>query len=156
MELLNELRVSGTGIQVLLAFLLIVPFNVGYKRFNPFDKDLYFVSLSCIAAAATCLMAPSIHHRLLFRHGQRPFIIRLANRLAIIGMALLALGLLAILALIGNFVFGAVVAAVVSGCALCALGGVWFGIPLDRRRRVGQSDDSDPGTRPGMGADVST
>ena len=42
MELLNELRVSGTGIQVLsAAFLLVVPFNSGYKRLGPFDKDVY-------------------------------------------------------------------------------------------------------------------
>ncbi len=85
-ELLNELRVSGTGIQVLLAFLLIVPFNTGYKRLTTFDKIDYFVALSFIAAFATMLIAPSIHHRLLFRQRQRAYIIRTANLAAIIGM----------------------------------------------------------------------
>lgn len=134
MELLNELRVSGTGIQVLLAFLLVVPFNSGYKRLGTFDKDVYFLSLICIAGAATCLIAPSIHHRLLFRHGQRPFIIGLANRLAITGMALLAVGLVSILVLIGNVVFGPGAAAAVGAAAFCVLGGAWFLVPLVRRR----------------------
>jgi hypothetical protein len=132
-ELLNELRVSGTGIQVLLAFLLIVPFNSGYKRMSGFDKDIYFAALLCIAAAAACLIAPSIHHRLLFRHGERPFIVWLANRLAIAGMVFLAFGLAAILLLIGNVVFGTTVAAVVGSCAGLVLVVVWFAIPLTRR-----------------------
>jgi hypothetical protein len=140
-ELLNELRVSATGVQVLLAFLLVVPFNSGYKRLGPFDKDVYFLSLICIAGAATCLIAPSIHHRLLFRHGQRPFIIGLANRLAIIGMALLAFGLTAILVLIGNVVFGTGAAAAVGALGFCVLGGAWFVIPLLRRRH-GPAEES--------------
>lgn len=133
-ELLNELRVSGTGIQVLLAFLLVVPFNSGYKRLGPFDKDVYFLALICIAGAATCLIAPSIHHRLLFRHGQRPFIIGLANRMAIAGMVLLAVGLTAIMVLIGNVVFGAGAAVAAGAGAFCVLCGAWFLIPLIRRR----------------------
>lgn len=140
-ELLNELRVSGTGIQVLLAFLLVVPFNSGYKRLGPFDKDVYFLSLVCIAAAATCLIAPSIHHRLLFRHGQRPFIIALANRLAIAGMSLLAVGLVSIMVLIGNVVFGADAAVAAGAGAFCVLGGTWFLIPLVRRRYAAPEDE---------------
>jgi hypothetical protein len=31
-ELLNELRVAGTGIQIMFAFLLVVPFNAGWGR----------------------------------------------------------------------------------------------------------------------------
>jgi Family of unknown function (DUF6328) len=44
-ELLNELRVAGTGIQVLFAFLLIVPFNTGFRRVSSFDRYVYFVTL---------------------------------------------------------------------------------------------------------------
>lgn len=132
-ELLNELRVSGTGIQVLLAFLLVVPFNSGYKRLDGFDKTLYFASLICIAGSATCLIAPSVHHRLLFRHHERGFIIGLANRLAILGLVLLAFGLTAILALIGKVVFGTGCAIAVAVSSFVVLGGTWFAIPLRRR-----------------------
>jgi hypothetical protein len=135
-ELLNELRVSGTGIQVLLGFLLVVPFNSGYKRMSGFDKHLYFLALLFIAGAAACLIAPSVHHRLLFRHRQRPFIIWLANRFAIVGMSCLAIGLTAILVLIGNVVFGTDAAVAVGVCTGGVLGGIWFAIPLARRLQV--------------------
>jgi hypothetical protein len=132
-ELLNELRVSGTGIQVLFAFLLIVPFNTGYKRMSRFDKIDYFVALLSIASAAMMLIAPSVHHRLLFRHHQRAFIVRTANQAAIAGMGLLALGLVSILVLISNLVFGTVAAIVVGVIAGALLGGIWFLVPLRRR-----------------------
>jgi Kef-type K+ transport system membrane component KefB len=133
-ELLNELRVTGTGIQVLLAFLLIVPFNSGYKHLTSFDKHVYFVALLCMASSTMFLIAPSVHHRLLFRHGQRPFIIAVANELAIIGMILLAFGLVAIMVLLSNVVFGTAAAVAVGGLAALLVGGLWFLIPLARRK----------------------
>ncbi len=139
-ELLNELRVSGTGIQVLLAFLLIVPFNVGYTKLNTFDRIDYFVSLVTIASSAMLLIAPSIHHRLLFRHHQRAYIIETANRAAIAGTALLAVGLVSILVLISDVVFGGIAAAIVGVIAAGLLGGVWFAIPLRRRRTAQPSE----------------
>jgi Family of unknown function (DUF6328) len=132
-ELLNELRVTGTGIQVLFAFLLIVPFNSGYERMSRFDKVDYFVALLCIAVAAVLLIAPSVHHRLLFRQRQRAFIVGTANVLAIIGMAFLAVGLTAILVLIGNVVFGEAAAITVGVFAACVVSALWFAIPLTRR-----------------------
>jgi hypothetical protein len=135
-ELLNELRVSGTGIQVLFAFLLVVPFNVGYERMSQFDRIDYFVALLCIAIAAMLLIAPSVHHRLLFRHHQRAYIVRTANRAAIAGAGFLALGLTAILVLISNVVFGEVAAVTVGILAAVAVLTVWFAIPLRRRWRA--------------------
>jgi hypothetical protein len=44
-ELLGELRVALPGVQVLFAFLLVVPFNQGYSRMTAFDKDAYFATL---------------------------------------------------------------------------------------------------------------
>ncbi len=135
-ELLNELRVSGTGVQVLFAFLLVVPFNAGYKRMSQFDRIDYFVALLCIAIAATLLIAPSVHHRLLFRHHQRPYIVRTANRAAIAGAVFLAVGLTAILVLISNVVFGGVAAVTVGTIAAVVVLILWFGIPLRRRWRA--------------------
>lgn len=135
-ELLNELRVTGTGIQVMLAFLLVVPFNSGYKRMTAFDKGVYFAALVCIGAAAILLIAPSVHHRLLFHHHQRPFIIETANRLATVAMAMLGVGLVAILVLIGNVVYGTA-AAVIAGCATFVFVFVlWTVIPVSRRLRA--------------------
>jgi O-antigen/teichoic acid export membrane protein len=135
-ELLNELRVAAVGIQVLFAFLLIVPFNVGFKRVSSFDRYDYFVTLLCIASAACLLIAPSIHHRLLFRRRQKAYLVELGTRLTIIGMLFLTVGMTGILVLISDVVFGGVTALVVGICAALLVSGLWFGIPLRRRRQL--------------------
>ncbi len=132
-ELLNELRVTGTGIQVMLAFLLIVPFNARYGRLTTFERAIYFVALISIAGSAVLLIAPSVHHRLLFRRRQRPFIIAMANRLAIAGMLLLAIGLTAILVLLAHVVYGPTAAILVGILTGTMVTGLWFAIPLARR-----------------------
>lgn len=133
--MLNELRVAGTGIQVLFAFLLIVPFNTGFKKLSSFDRYDYFVTLLCVAAAGALLIAPSIHHRLLFRHGEKAYLVDVANRLAIIGGAFLLAGLTGILILISDVMWGGVTAAVVGVVSVVGVGVLWFVLPLSRRRR---------------------
>jgi hypothetical protein len=144
-ELLNELRVAAVGIQVLFAFLLIVPFNNGWRKVTSFDRYDYFVTLLCIAVAAALLIAPSIHHRLLFRLGQKEYLVRAGTRMTIVAGAFLTVGLTGILVLISHVVFSAAAAAVVGACSLIVLSGIWFALPLARRRHVQQFHDGDRG-----------
>ncbi len=137
-ELLNELRVASVGIQVLFAFLLIVPFNTGFKQVTTFERYVYFVTLLCIAMAATLLIAPSIHHRLLFRRRQKAYLVQVGTRLTIVAMMFLTAGFTGILVLISHVVFGAVTSAVVGSCAAIIASAIWFGIPLNRRRQLRQ------------------
>src|SRR5438874_1677271 len=92
-DLVNELRVAGTGIQVMFAFLLVVPFNSGWKNASSFDHCVYFIALLCIAIATVLLIAPSVHHRLLFRRHERAYLVHVGTRLAIAAAGFLALGL---------------------------------------------------------------
>jgi uncharacterized protein DUF6328 len=128
-ELLNELRVAGTGIQVMFAFLLVVPF----KNVDGFERTVYSVTLLVVASAAFLLMAPAIHHRILFRQGQKPFLVSIANDLAIAGMALLALGFIGILVLLSDFVLGGAAPLIVGALAGAFVGGLWFVLPIVRR-----------------------
>jgi Family of unknown function (DUF6328) len=132
-ELLNELRVAGAGIQVMFAFLLVVPFNTGWKHVDGFERTVYFVTLLVVATAAFLLMAPPIHHRLLFRHGEKSFLIRVGNQMAIAGMVCLGVGFVGILVLISDVVVGGAAPAVVGVLAGALLAGLWFGLPLLRR-----------------------
>ena len=132
-ELMGQLRVAGTGIQVLFAFLLVVPFNARWSRVTAFDRYVYYVTLLCIASAAVLLIAPSVHHRVLFRQGEKAYLVKLGNRLAIIAMVLVSVGLTGILLLISNVLFGGVTAAIVAAIALIAVATLWFGIPLSRK-----------------------
>ena len=132
-ELLNELRIAGTGIQVLFAFLLILPFNRGWTRTDPFQRTVYFITLLVVALAAFLLMAPPIHHRLLFRHGEKPFLIRTGNYMAIAGMICLGIGFVGILVLIADYVVGGAAPVIVGVLAAAIIVVLWFMVPLVRR-----------------------
>jgi Family of unknown function (DUF6328) len=135
-ELLNELRVAATGIQVLFAFLLIVPFNVGFTKLSSFDRYEYFATLLCIATSTVLLIAPSIHHRLLFRLGQKPYLVETANRVAIIALGFMVAGFTGILVLISDVLFGGVTAGIVGVLVAVGVTSLWFGLPLRRRRSL--------------------
>jgi hypothetical protein len=133
-ELLNELRVAATGIQVLLAFLLVAPFDTRFARLSSFERDDYFVTLVCIALAAVLLIAPSIHHRILFRQHQKPYLLRAGNQAMIAAMVFLGVGLTGILILITHLMFGGTAAVIAGVGAAVTIGGLWFALPWGRRR----------------------
>jgi hypothetical protein len=134
-ELLNELRVASTGIQIMFAFLLVAPFNTGFRRVSEFGRVDYFVTLVCVAMAAVLLMAPSIHHRILFRQGEKEFLVWMANRLAIAAMVFLTVGFTGILVLLADVVLGGPAPAIVGLLAAATISGLWFVLPLLKRER---------------------
>jgi hypothetical protein len=132
-ELLNELRIAGTGIQVMFAFLLVVPFNAGWKKTTSFERTDYFVTLTLVATAAFLLMAPPIQHRLLFRHHEKRYLVTMGNRLAIAGIGFLGLGFTGILVLLSAYVVGGLAPIVVGVLTFVTIAGIWFAVPLLRR-----------------------
>ena len=94
-ELLQELRVAQTGVQILFAFLLTIPFQ---QRFGEMVgtglRQEYLATLLVTAAATALLIAPVTMHRILFRQGLKPELVTVADRLAKIGLACLALAVL--------------------------------------------------------------
>ena len=138
LELLNELRVALPGVQVLFAFLLIVPFSENFSDVTGFQEKVYFGTLLCTAAAAICLIAPSVHHRIEFRDQAKEFIVVVANRLAIVGLSLLALAMVGVVMLITDLLFGTAATVIVTGGAIVTFALVWYAIPLNRKlpRRI--------------------
>ena len=134
-ELLQELRVASTGIQFMFAFLLVVPFNNAFSKISSFEKTVYFITLLCVAISAVLLLAPSIHYRILFGQRAKGYLVSLANRMAIGGMIFLAFGFTGILILLSDFVVGGAAPVVVGAAAALGIGGLWFALPLSRRRR---------------------
>jgi hypothetical protein len=143
-ELLQGLRVALPGIQVLFAFLLVVPFQQGWEGVTSFERDVYYVTLILTAAASVCLIAPTARHRIRFRDLDKEWIVRSSNRLAIAGLTLMALAICGALLLISHVVFDGPVVAVVPGAILLAIAWLWFGAPLVRDLR-----DSGPRNRGG-------
>jgi uncharacterized protein DUF6328 len=136
-ELLSELRVVATGVQVLFAFLLIVPFSVGFRHLASGERWFYFAILLATAAAAGLLIAPTALHRLIFRRGDKPYLVEMANAMAISGIVCLMFAMTGILALLSGHLFGWVAGAIVAVAAGAFFGTLWLGLGLARRRRVG-------------------
>ena len=129
-ELLNELRVALPGVQVLFAFLLIVPFSQGFSSVTLQQRYVYFATLLCTGISAALLIAPSSHHRLLWRQHAREKRLKAANRLSIGGLAFLALAMIGAIFLITDVLFGAVAAAVSAVGLGSVLVWYWYGQPL--------------------------
>jgi hypothetical protein len=135
-ELLQEVRVVQTGVQVLFAFLLTVPFSNRFDQITGFQRGAYFAALVGTAAASVLLIAPTAVHRILFRMGQKQYMVDLSNRLAMGGLLSLAIAMIAAMLLVTDVMFGTAVAVVVAVATALAFGVVWAGLPLRRRREV--------------------
>jgi hypothetical protein len=131
-ELLNELRVVMPGVQLLFGFLLTVPFQQGWDRIDDFQRMVYVITLLLTASSAVLLMAPSAFHRITFRAGQKPYLLRLGTRQAIAGMGLLALAMTGALLLLLDIVFGATTVIVLVGAMAMLFAWLWFGLALTR------------------------
>lgn len=146
-ELTGELRVVVTGVQVLFAFLLIVPFNSGFAHVGSFERTVYFVTLVLAALAALCSLAPSAEHRFLFRHDDKQHIVFSSNRIVIAGLAFLALAMCGCMLLVTTKLFGSTAGAVTAGIAAIAFAIFWFIRPLIRLRLLDRwRDDVDSGS----------
>jgi hypothetical protein len=134
-EMLQELRVALPGVQVLFAFLLVVPFQQGFVKVTPFQEKVYFVTLLCAAAASACLIAPSARHRIRFREGDKAYLVFSSNRLAITGLAFLATAITGAILLISDILYGPAVVVAATAAVAAVLFGAWFVSPLLRELR---------------------
>jgi hypothetical protein len=132
-QLLQELRIVVPGVQVLFAFLLAVPFSARFGATDAFERDVYFVALLLSAIAVAFLMAPSIQHRILFRHEQKRYLVSLGSALTIAGMTALALAIVLSIVLVAHFLFGSGAAWTAGGLSLFAFLLLWYALPIERR-----------------------
>ena len=132
-ELLQELRVMLPGVQVLFAFLLTVPFSARFGDVTPLQQTVFFGTLLSTALSAGLLLAPSAHHRLLWRRQAREHRLRVANRLAIAGMMLLVVAMVGVIFVITDVLFGSAAAAVATTAVSGFFLYVWFLMPIRYR-----------------------
>ena len=131
-DILQELRVTQTGVQVLFSLLLTVPFSQRFEKVTSFQKDVYFVALLLAAATVAFLVAPVSVHRLLFQTGQKPWVVKVSSRLAIAGLVLLCLTLTAVLLFVTDVLFDDAYAVVTASAFAAGTITLWFVPPLIR------------------------
>jgi hypothetical protein len=134
-ELLQELRVAGLGIQVLFGFLLSIPFTTRFVRLSHAQHGLYVAALLLAATATALLLAPVAYHRLVFRRGRKEQLVRDANTLAIRGLAAVGLAVSAAVLLVVSFVDQGVTVVLITAFVMCLFAVLWFVLPLAHRAR---------------------
>ena len=134
-ELLNGLRVLLPGVQVLLAFLLSVPFSSRFADVNGFQRTVFYVTLIAAALAVAMLGTPAAQHRVLFRAKEKEGMLRRANRYALLGSVAVAVSVSAGTLLIVDFVFNPVLAWVTASIFLAVMSWAWFVEPALHRNK---------------------
>ncbi len=139
---MGELRVALPGAEVLLAFLLTLPFTARFGSLTTAERSAYFVAFIAAAAACILLIAPS-SLRQFFPDADDRSLLRMGARLAIAGLAALGICLTAVVFLVGHVVYGDVLAWSITTVAAGGVLVLWYGLPLWRRRRSGQPASSE-------------
>jgi hypothetical protein len=134
-ELLGELRIILPGVQVLFAFLLTVPLSGRFEALNHYEKALYLFAFFASAIAAVLLIAPTPYHRIRFRRGDKEALLRASNRLALIGLAFLAVSICAVVGLVTAIIANDAVSLIAIAIAALFVLSLWFGIPVSRAYR---------------------
>jgi Family of unknown function (DUF6328) len=137
-ELLSELRVILPGVQVLFAFLLTVPFTLRFPDLDDLETGVFFMTLLCTAVATALLIAPSAHHRMLWRGGVREERLAMGNILTIAGLIFLVPAMVGVVFVITDFIFGLTAAVVVTGLLALFFVMLWFVFPLRYRGKENQ------------------
>jgi hypothetical protein len=117
---------------VLFAFLLVVPFQQGWTKVTDFETTVYFGTLLATAASSICLIAPTARHRIRFRDLDKRWIVESSNRLALAGLALLALAISGTILLLSHVVYGSATTAVATAIVFGATVVIWFIVPMMR------------------------
>ncbi len=133
-DLIQELRVAGLGVQVLFGFLLSLPFTTRFSDLNGEQRVLYVVSLLLSALSTALLSAPVAYHRMVFRQHQKERLLRAANVLALLGIGTVGCAISTAVLLVLSVVYGGIVVPILGGLTVATFAGLWFALPLARRR----------------------
>jgi O-antigen/teichoic acid export membrane protein len=135
-ELLQEVRVTQTGVQLLTGFLLTLPFQQRFTILGTTQLDIYLADVTLALIATTLLVAPVLMHRLLFRRHQRGRTVGWAHRCAIAGAGMFGLALIGVATLIFDIVAGAGAASAAGAVVAVVVLALWVVAPWRVHRRT--------------------
>jgi len=128
-ELLQEIRVTQTGVQILTGFLLTVPFSNRFAELTAFQRGVYLAVLAGAVLTTGLVVAPAAFHRVLFRQRRRELLVESGNRFAMAGLAMLALTVSGVVLLVVDVVLGTTQGWVAGTVALLVFIVLWAVLP---------------------------
>jgi hypothetical protein len=132
-ELLQELRISEVGVQILFAFLIALPFTSRFGSVSQAVKDVYVITLLLAVMSSALMISPAAYHRIVFRHHRRAVLIRYASRILLVGLAMLSLAMAGAIVVVTSFLFGSLFAAIAGGAVALWIALFWYVIPVRTR-----------------------
>ncbi|MFJ8783552.1 DUF6328 family protein [Streptomyces sp. NPDC102476] len=133
-ELLQELRVTQTGVQILFAFLLTLAFTQRFPTLDSFQRATYVTTLLLAVLAAALFTAPAALHRSLFQRGAKARIVQVSSRLATVGMGVLVLAFTGSVLLVVDVTTGRAGGVAAGAATLLVCLGLWWLLPRLVRR----------------------
>jgi O-antigen/teichoic acid export membrane protein len=138
-ELLQEMRVLQSGMQILFAFLLSIAFQQRFVEVDTFQRDVYLVTLVSAALATACIIGPVPFHRLIFRRGMKDDLIRASTRYVGAGLTFLFICITGAMLMVLDFLTSRTPAVVVTAVLAAIFLVLWVALPL--WARVDEVDD---------------
>lgn len=133
-ELLQELRVAFTGVQILFGFLLTATFSDRFASLDRLQTGVFVTTLLGAVLASVLLIAPVAAHRIAFQRGRKPELVRWGHVMAMSGLSFLGLTIVCGLALVLDLAVGRWAALVAAGVLLVGMALVWAVAPIVRLR----------------------
>jgi Kef-type K+ transport system membrane component KefB len=130
MELLQELRVVITGVQVLLAFLLTAPFQQRFAQLQGSLRNAFFAAVACATLSTAFLLAPSSQHRLRWRARDKERLVRTGNQMAIAGTVFLAAAIVLAVYVVTNVLFTTDLAIWTAVAFVVVFAVLWYVLPM--------------------------
>ncbi|MEU4797946.1 DUF6328 family protein [Streptomyces sp. NPDC023327] len=139
-ELIQEVRVAQTGVQILFGFLLTVAFTPRYTQLDHVEHTIYVVTVVLGSTATGTLIAPVSFHRIVSGRRIKPQAVVWASRMTFVGLVLLLGTLTSALLLVlrvatDDALVPWLVGVVVGWYLLC-----WFVLPAWARHRHTSED----------------
>jgi len=134
-ELLQELRVAQTGVQILFAFLLTLGFTSRFEDVDTFALVVYVCALMFCACATAMLIGPVALHRKVFGRGYKQDLVVITGVLARLGLAFLLLAIACSLLFALDVMLPRWLALTLSGASTVLFVAVWYALPALVARR---------------------
>ncbi|MFD8233908.1 DUF6328 family protein [Streptomyces sp. NPDC059696] len=138
-ELLQELRVTQTGVQILFAFLLSLAFTSRFEGLDTVQRVTYVVTLLLAVLAAALFTAPAALHRSLFQQGAKPRIVQVSSRLATAGLSVLVFAFSGSVLLVVDVTTGRTGGIIAGAATFLTCVGLWGVLPRLVRRASGSA-----------------
>ncbi|MGI9156575.1 MAG: DUF6328 family protein [Marmoricola sp.] len=134
-ELLQELRVTQTGVQILAGFLLTLPFTNRFGHLSVGYRVLFLVAFGLAAMSIALIIAPVSAHRFMFGRHEKDVLVHVSSGFAKVGLTALALTIVTVVVLIFAVVMGTTTGVVAGAVMLLVFVLVWVVLPLRLMRR---------------------